>query len=200
MECRVLSGKDCVVTSPFGMRVNPVSGIYKLHAGVDVVGSGYTLAYITAHTGGRVEKSQYNSSLGYYVDIRLSNGDKMRYCHMTSALQVSAGDTVEHGQILGFMGSTGNSTGAHLHFGIMHNGEWIDPEPYLREDYLTMTYEQFCEYMARYESERNEKPVSDWAKDSWTKAQENGTFDGTRPKAPLTRQEYAIIHERLKGE
>ena len=136
MACRVLYGKDCTITSPFGMRVNPVSGIYKLHRGVDLVGAGYTLAHITAHTGGRVARAEYNASLGYYVNILLENGDIMQYCHMTKNLQVAVGDTVSQGQIIGTMGSTGNSTGAHLHFGIMRDKEWIDPAPYLYEDYL----------------------------------------------------------------
>lgn len=131
MACRVLSGKDCIITCKYGMRTHPVTGKYSLHNGVDVVGSGYTLAHITAHTGGTVEFAGYNSVLGYHVNIRLANGDMMQYCHMTKSLQVSAGDTVTEGQIIGTMGSTGSSTGAHLHFGIKKNNEWIDPEPYL---------------------------------------------------------------------
>ena len=202
MSCRVLSGKDCVVTCVYGMRTHPVTGVYKLHNGVDVVGAGYSLAHITAHTGGTVEYAGYSSVLGYHVNVRLSNGDMMQYNHMTAALQVKTGDTVEQGQILGTMGSTGYSTGAHLHFGIQTAaGEWIDPEPYLYSDYLedTMTYEQFCQFMAQYEKERAEKPVSDWAnKDNvWDNLVKEGIFDGTKPQAPLTRQEAGLIIDRL---
>ena len=64
----------------------------------------------------------------------------------------------------------------------------------------TMTYEQFCEFMARYESERAEKPVSAWAQPVWDEMIKSGTFDGTRPQAPLTRQEAAILIDRMRKE
>ena len=64
----------------------------------------------------------------------------------------------------------------------------------------TMTYEQFCEFMARYESERAEKPVSNWAQPVWDEMIKDGTFDGTRPQAPLTRQEAAILIDRMRKE
>lgn len=202
MSCRVLSGKDCIITCKYGMRTHPVTGKYSLHNGVDVVGAGYTLAHITAHTGGTVEFAGYNSVLGYHVNIRLANGDMMQYCHMTKSLQVSAGDTVTGGQIIGTMGSTGSSTGAHLHFGIKKNNEWIDPEPYLYSDYLEdeVTYDDFKAFMAQYEAERNEKTASDWAKEVWDSLTVDGTFDGSRPQAPLTRQEAAIVIDRLRKE
>lgn len=202
MACRVLSGKDCIITCEFGPRVHPVTGAYSNHNGVDVVGAGYTLALITAHTGGVVEFAGYNSTLGYHVNVRLSNGDMMQYCHMTKSLQVSTGDTVKQGRVLGTMGSTGLSTGAHLHFGIKRNGEWIDPAPYFYSDYLEeeMTYEQFCEYMARYELARNSRFVSDWAAEAWEKLSNEKVFDGTKPQAPLTRQEAAVVIDRLSKE
>ena len=202
MSSRVLSGKDCVVTCKFGPRVHPVTGKYSSHNGVDVVGAGYTLALITAHTAGTVEYAGYNSTLGYHVNIRLANGDMTQYCHMTKSLQVKAGDIVKEGQIIGTMGSTGLSTGAHLHFGIQHGGEWIDPEPYLYADYLEeeMTYEKFCEYMAKYEAERAAKEASSWAKETWDKMTDEKIFDGTRPQAPLTRQEAGLVIDRLRGE
>lgn len=198
---RVFQNKGCVVTCRFGPRVHPVTGVYSTHNGVDVVGTGYTLDYIAAHTGGTVEYAGYNSVLGYHVNIRLENGDMMQYCHMLKSLQVSKGDTVKTGQVIGYMGSTGSSTGAHLHFGIQKDGKWIDPEPYLYKDYLedTVTYEDFKKFMAQYEAERNEKTVSAWAKEVWDRLTVDGTFDGTRPQAPLTRQEAAIIISRQRG-
>ena len=199
MSCRVLSGKNCVVTCVYGMRTHPVTGVYKLHNGVDVVGAGYSLAHITAHTGGTVEYAGYSSVLGYHVNVRLSNGDMMQYNHMTAALQVKTGDTVEQGQILGTMGSTGYSTGAHLHFGIQTAaGEWIDPEPYLYCDYLEeeMTYEKFCEYMARYEAEINAKPAG-YAQETWDRLKKAEIMDGTRPCAPVERRELGLVIERL---
>lgn len=63
-----------------------------------------------------------------------------------------------------------------------------------------MTYEQFCEFMTRYEKERAEKPVSAWAQPVWDEMIKDGTFDGTRPQAPLTRQEAAILIDRMRKE
>lgn len=202
MACRVLSGKDCVITCPFGPRVHPVTGKYSNHNGVDVVGAGYTLASITAHTGGIVEYAGYNSVLGYHVNIGLANGDMMQYCHMTKSLQVSVGDIVVEGQIIGTMGSTGSSTGAHLHFGVQKDGRWVDPEPYLYADYLeeTMSYEEFKTYMAQYEAEQAAKTASGWAANTWDKLTDEGIFDGTKPRAPLTRQEAATVIDRLRKE
>ena len=123
----------------------------------------------------------------------------MQYNHMTAALQVKTGDTVEQGQILGTMGSTGYSTGAHLHFGIQRsNGEWIDPEPYLYADYLEdeMNYEKFCEYMARYEAEINAKPAG-YAQETWDRLTHAKILDDTRPCAPVERRELGLVIERL---
>lgn len=200
MACRVLANKDCVITCEYGMRYHPVTGKYSLHNGVDVVGDGHTLASITAHTGGIVEYAGYNSVLGYHVNIGLANGDMMQYNHMLKSLRVKVGDIVQQGQIIGDMGSTGSSTGAHLHFGIQKNGQWIDPAPYLYSDYLedTMTYEEFKAFMDRYEAERAQRPVSAWAKEIWDRLTIDGTFDGSRPQAPLTRQEAATIITRLR--
>ena len=202
MACRVLSGKDCVITCPFGPRVHPVTGKYSNHNGVDVVGAGYTLASITAHTGGIVEYAGYNSVLGYHVNIGLANGDMMQYCHMLSSLKVKVGDIVTAGQIIGTMGSTGSSTGAHLHFGIQKDGQWIDPEPYLYVDCLeeTMSEEQFYQMflaaVARYTKQQNDKPAG-YAQETWDRLTQAGVMDGTRPCAPVERREFGLVIERL---
>lgn len=200
MACRVLSGKNCVVTCVYGMRTHPVTGVYKLHNGVDVVGAGYSLAHITAHTGGTVEYAGYSSVLGYHVNVRLSNGDMMQYNHMTSALQVKAGDTVTEGQILGTMGSTGLSTGAHLHFGIQRsNGEWIDPEPYLYKDYMedTMTGKEIYDALSAYMSSQN-LPTNWDAKAEFEEAVAAGITDGSNPMGLIPRYQAAIMALRAQ--
>lgn len=208
MNCRVLYQKGCVVTSVYGMRKHPVTGVYKLHNGVDVVGSGFTLAHIIAHTKGTVEYAGYNSVLGYHVNIRTGPTTVMQYNHMTKNLQVKTGDNVAQGQIIGTMGSTGSSTGAHLHFGIQENGEWVDPQPYLYRDYYEkeedMTQEQFNAMfkvaLTQHSKEVSEQAVSSWAKDIWEEMTARGLFDGKSPQSPMTRQQAAVIISRLEGQ
>lgn len=122
------------VTSPFGMRT--LNGVRRMHNGIDLVakrpdGSSAT-DYIAAHTGGTVAAAGYNASCGNFVNIQC--GDVlMVYYHLKDTPALKKGDKVEAGQVIGYMGATGNVTGAHLHFGIRKNGQWIDPAPYLEE-------------------------------------------------------------------
>ena len=125
------------ITSRFGTRT--LNGVTKMHNGIDLVArtatGGSATDHITAHTGGTVCDVGFNSSAGNYVKIRTSDDVIMVYYHLREASPLKTGDTVDQGGILGYMGSTGNSTGAHLHFGIQSGGQWIDPEPYLDSDY-----------------------------------------------------------------
>lgn len=199
MACRVLKNKGATVTSKFGNRIHPVTGeVQSFHKGVDIVGSGYVADYIVAHTGGTVEIATYSSTAGNYVAIRVSDTCVMRYLHMRDLPSVKVGQRVEAGTVLGYMGTTGTSTGVHLHFDICENGQYIDPEPFLYSDYLEddMTYDKFKEYMQKYEQERGEQQASSWAKTAWDSAVSAGVFDGTRPRDPLTRQELAVIKSR----
>lgn len=124
------------VTSPFGMRT--MNGTTKMHNGIDLVAAtkagGSATDYITAHTGGTVAAVGYNSSCGYYIKIQCGDA-LMVYYHLKAMAVPKKGETVKAGQIIGYMGATGNSTGAHLHFGIKVDGKWIDPAPYLDADY-----------------------------------------------------------------
>ena len=122
------------ITSPFGMRVHPVTGKETMHNGIDLVASSGTNSqtdYITNHTEGTVEGVGYGSSSGYYVIVRVSPRTVMVYYHLSGMPYVNKGDFVKQGDKLGFMGSTGTATGAHLHWGIKRDGQWIDPQPYL---------------------------------------------------------------------
>ena len=126
-----------IITSPFGMRT--LRGTTRMHNGIDLVArhpEGYgALDHIKAHTGGTVTASGYDSSAGYLLKIRTAPNVVMVYYHLREASSFKVGDTVKTGQIIGFMGATGNVTGAHLHFGIQVNGGWVDPAPYLDRDY-----------------------------------------------------------------
>lgn len=140
---RVLKTKGNKITSRFGKRTitytsGPARGttVTKNHNGIDIVGTGSTLDDIVAHSAGTVQAAGFDSACGYYVNILTDSGATMVYYHMAKgSLQVKKGDKVKQGQTLGYMGATGNVTGAHLHFGIKVNSAWIDPEPYINADY-----------------------------------------------------------------
>lgn len=115
-------------TSPFGYRVHPISGVKKLHGGMDFGGGGP----IVAAQGGTVTIAQYHSTWGWYVKIDHGNGLSTLYAHMAQgSLRVSSGQQVSQGQQIGTMGTTGASTGVHLHFEVYQNGVRVNPASYL---------------------------------------------------------------------
>lgn len=116
------------VSSPFGPRTSPTAGASSYHQGIDLAGSAGTPIY--ASRTGRVTLATYSNSAGYYVSINHGDGYSSIYMHMTNFV-VSAGQTVSAGQLIGYMGSTGISTGNHLHFGIALNGAYVNPAAYL---------------------------------------------------------------------
>ena len=116
------------LTSPFGMRLHPVHNEYRMHNGVDLACAQGTPIYATR--SGQVTTATYNSSAGYYVSINHGDGFASVYMHMTHYI-VSAGEYVSQGQTIGYVGSTGTSTGAHLHFGISKNGTYVNPMNYI---------------------------------------------------------------------
>ena len=116
-------------TSPFGWRIHPISGTRKFHYGVDLAAP--TGRPIYATRSGTVDTASYNGSAGYYVQINHGDGFKSIYMHMTHYV-VSSGQHVSQGQVIGYCGSTGGSTGPHLHFGISYNGSYVNPANYIR--------------------------------------------------------------------
>jgi murein DD-endopeptidase MepM/ murein hydrolase activator NlpD len=118
-----------LLTSPFGWRVHPVYGDWRFHYGVDLAGPMGTP--IVATRSGVVTTATYDSSAGYYVTINHQDGFSSKYLHMTHYI-VSPGEYVNAGQVIGYMGSTGTSTGSHLHFSILYNGNHMNPMDYIR--------------------------------------------------------------------
>lgn len=116
------------ISSPFGEREAPTAGASSYHQGVDLAGPEGTPIY--ASRGGTVTSAKYSNSGGYMVTIDHGDGFKSVYMHMTHYI-VSAGQKVSQGQKIGEMGSTGISTGSHLHFGIICNGEYVNPALYV---------------------------------------------------------------------
>ena len=120
---------SCTLTSPFGYRAHPVTGVTSLHNGIDLSAGAGTPIY--AVRSGTVTKASYDSSSGYHVYIDHGDGFSSHYLHMTHYV-VSPGQYVEQGQIIGYVGSTGTSTGPHLHLGIQYNGQYINPLYYIK--------------------------------------------------------------------
>lgn len=116
------------ITSPYGMRIHPVYGYPKMHTGVDLAAPYNTPIY--ASRAGVVVWAGWGSTGGWWVKVDHGDGFATTYLHMTRYI-VKIGDFVEAGQVLGYMGSTGVSTGSHLHFGVMKDGKWVDPLKYI---------------------------------------------------------------------
>lgn len=112
--------------SGFGMRRHPILGYYKMHTGVDWAAPIGTP--ILAAGNGTVIKAQWDSGYGRRVEIQHANGYITTYNHMSGfARGVKEGLRVKQGQVIGFLGSTGLSTGPHLHYEVMVNGHFVDP-------------------------------------------------------------------------
>lgn len=117
------------ITSPFGYRKAPTAGASTYHQGIDMACDSGTPIYATR--SGTITKASYQAGgAGYYVSINHGDGFGSIYMHMTRYV-VSAGQSVSQGQLIGYVGSTGISTGPHLHFGISYGGTYVNPMAYL---------------------------------------------------------------------
>ena len=116
------------MSSPFGDREQPTAGASTNHQGVDLAAPEGTPIY--ASRTGIVTTASHSSSAGYYVTINHGDGFSSVYMHMTRYV-VSSGQAVSAGQLIGYVGSTGISTGNHLHFGITYNGKYVNPALYV---------------------------------------------------------------------
>lgn len=112
-------------------RVNPVTGKLEPHKGTDM--SAPTGTEVVAADNGTVVEANFNSSCGYHVILDHGNGMRTYYYH-SSELKVSKDDTVTKGQVIMLVGSTGQATGPHLHFGMTIDGEWVDAMQYTYEN------------------------------------------------------------------
>ena len=115
------------VSSRFGLRVHPITGKTKSHTGIDIASNQGTAVY--ASDGGTVTLAGWNGGYGNCIMIDHGNGYVTLYGHLSS-ISVSVGQTVSQGATIGAVGSTGNSTGPHLHFEVLKNGTRIDPEQF----------------------------------------------------------------------
>ncbi len=123
------------ISSPYGYRTHPISGKYKFHKGIDIAGGGIKGKPIVAAADGIVSIATYNTGgYGYYVMVNHGTGNDGKkyvtlYAHMTKYI-VKVGQYVKKGQTIGYVGTSGASTGYHLHFEIRANGDTTNPMSY----------------------------------------------------------------------
>jgi murein DD-endopeptidase MepM/ murein hydrolase activator NlpD len=119
------------MSSSYGMRNHPVLGGRRSHNGVDLAGPTGTPVYATAD--GIVGKAERFGSYGKYIQIEHGGEMETRFAHL-SGYNVVAGQRVRKGDLIGYIGSTGRSTGPHLHYEVRIAGEAVDPRPYMVAD------------------------------------------------------------------
>lgn len=123
------------LSSSYGMRVHPVTGKVARHNGIDIPAPRGTAIYATAD--GIVGRAQRLGGYGNYVEVEHGNAIQTRYGHMSSYI-VTPGQSVKKGQILGYVGSTGRSTGNHLHYEVRIEGAPVNPMPFVRSDQMAI--------------------------------------------------------------
>ncbi|MGF7171515.1 murein DD-endopeptidase MepM/ murein hydrolase activator NlpD [Sphingobium xanthum] len=116
------------LTSSFGNRSDPFNGRRRMHQGIDIPGPIGTPIYATAD--GVVQRAEWANGYGNLVEINHGNGLETRYGHM-SKLIAQPNERVRRGQLIGLMGSTGRSTGSHLHYEVRIAGAAVNPMPYI---------------------------------------------------------------------
>lgn len=122
--------EGAALTSGYGMRTHPVLGGRRSHNGIDLAAPTGTPVYATAD--GLVEKAQWFSSYGKYIQIGHGNDLETRFAHL-SQIAVAQGEMVKKGDLIGYVGSTGRSTGPHLHYEVRIDGVAVNPIPYMAE-------------------------------------------------------------------
>ena len=126
------------ITSPFGPRTDPVYGGMAFHDGIDIAGAGVDGKPVVAFSDGVVTTAAVVGSYGNAVLIDHGNGTSTISAHLSS-IDVKVGQKVKAGQMIGRVGTTGKSTGPHLHFGLKVQGQWVNPLKYLSNFQYAMT-------------------------------------------------------------
>ncbi|SNS44497.1 Murein DD-endopeptidase MepM and murein hydrolase activator NlpD, contain LysM domain [Sphingomonas laterariae] len=133
-SARPVPAKHISFTSGYGVRSDPFRGSAAMHAGIDLAGPVGTPIYATAD--GMVGRAQWANGYGNLVELNHGKGIQTRYGHLSKIL-VSAGQRVKRGDLIAKMGSTGRSTGSHLHYEVRLDGRAVNPIPFLQStDYL----------------------------------------------------------------
>lgn len=114
-----------------GARMHPVLGEVRPHYGVDYAAPIGTPVMATA--SGTVSQKTYNKASGNFIELKHNNGYRTYYLHLSKFADIKVGSKVEQGQVIGYVGSTGYSTGPHLDYRIKHNNTWLDPLTFVAE-------------------------------------------------------------------
>jgi murein DD-endopeptidase MepM/ murein hydrolase activator NlpD len=131
--------KSYTLTSSYGFRYDPFHGRGAQHAGLDMAGAHGEPIYAAA--AGRVVRAERYGAYGNTVDIDHGRGILTRYAHLSS-ISVSVGDRVDMGQRIAGMGSTGRSTGTHLHYEVRIDGQPVNPRPFIESSRYLLAYQQ----------------------------------------------------------
>lgn len=196
------------ITSAYGMRTDPISGQRNNHPGLDIVGEDYV---IRAAMGGVVavsqmvtDKSNVTWQWGNYVCVLGDDGNYIYYCHMAER-RVSVGQRVEAGNILGIMGTTGRSTGDHLHFEVRSSRNAVlDPAEYLGIP-NRIGEVGYAETKTQNVRDEQDNTPAEWAREAVEWARRNGIIYGDetgnlRLHEPCTREMMLVfLHRALTG-
>ena len=131
--------KGTALTSGYGVRADPFRGRAAMHAGIDLAGPVGTPIYATADA--TVDRSQWANGYGNLIELNHGRGIQTRYGHLTRSI-VRAGQRVKRGDLIGYMGSTGRSTGSHLHYEVRVDGKAVNPVPFMEAGEYLLAVQQ----------------------------------------------------------
>ncbi len=131
--------KGTALTSGYGVRSDPFRGRAAMHAGIDLAGPINTPIYATADAV--VDRSQWANGYGNLIELNHGRGIQTRYGHLTRSI-VKAGQRVKRGDLIGYMGSTGRSTGSHLHYEVRVDGKAVNPVPFMEAGEYLLAVQQ----------------------------------------------------------
>jgi murein DD-endopeptidase MepM/ murein hydrolase activator NlpD len=141
-----VSNKDLNrIASGFGMRLHPILKIYRPHNGLDFTAPTGVPIYATAD--GKVDKAEFNAGFGNHVVINHGYGFETLYGHMVK-IKVHAGEVVKRGEVIGYLGSTGLSSGPHCHYEVHRNGVPVDPIYYFYQDLTPAQFDRILKLAA----------------------------------------------------
>ena len=139
--------KGARLSSKFGVRKHPILGFNKMHRGVDFAAKRGTP--IMAAGDGRITYAGRNGSFGRFIEIKHLNNFKTRYAHLYKyAKGIKKGRTVKQGDIIGYVGTSGRSTGPHLHYEVKHRNRTVNPMKLKSESTLNINEEDMPNFYA----------------------------------------------------